>query len=213
MPLYIKPPVYECEWMGDAPLNPGEVCVAKNICDGDPRIASWSIDWLNPSSMFNWQQKLDMMCEPKLKIGLLGTMYFIGWTMTATWLPRFADLYGRKNLFKISQVCDTILFVALFMIDNINAMLAFMFILGLLTSIRINVGYIYMTEFIPKRGQSHFGTAWCAIDASVMLWVTLYFINSITRNWEMIVMVGFTMQIIGLVGSFMLPESPKFLIE
>ena len=136
--------------------------------------------------MYNWHQKLDMMCEPKLKIGLLGTMYFIGWTITATWLPRFADLYGRKNLFKISQVCDTILFAALFMINDINAMLAFMFILGLLTSIRINVGYIYMTEFIPERGQSFFGTAWCAVDASVMLWVTLYFINSMTRNWEVI---------------------------
>ena len=99
------------------------------------------------------------------------------------------------------------------MIDNINTMLVYMFIIGLLTSLRINVGYIYMTEFIPKRGQSHFGTAWCALDASVMLWVTLYFMNSISRNWEVIVTVGMAMQVVGLVGSFMLPESPKFLIE
>ena len=154
-----------------------------------------------------------MMCEPKLKIGLLGAVYFIGWAMTTTWLPRFADLHGRKNLFKIAQVCDTLLFAALFMINNINTMLVYMFTIGLLTSLRINVGYIYMTEFIPKRSQSHFGTAWCALDASVMLWVTLYFMNSISRNWEVIVTVGMAMQVVGLVGSFMLPESPKFLIE
>ena len=128
-------------------------------------------------------------------------------------MPRFADLYGRKNLFKISQVCDLLLFTAIFFADSLEAFTALMFLIGLVTSLRINVGYIYLIEFIPKKGQANFGTAWCAVDASVMLWVTVYFINSAARDWRQICLVGYALQFIGLVGAFWLPESPKFLIE
>ena len=134
------------------PENPEEVCVAKNICAEDPRIASSQIDWENKDSIHNWRSMPGLTCAPKVKIGLIGAFYFVGWAATTTWMPRFADLYGRKNLFKISQVCDLLLFTAIFFADSLEAFTALMFLIGLVTSLRINVGYIYLIEFIPKKG-------------------------------------------------------------
>ena len=102
MPLYTKQPVYSCTWASSTPENPEEVCVATNICSADPRIASWQIDWSDQDSIHNWRSMPGLMCASKVQIGLIGAFYFIGWAATTTWMPRFADLYGRKNLFKIS---------------------------------------------------------------------------------------------------------------
>ena len=39
------------------------------------------------------------MCKPKWLAGSLGSVYFIGYVLTLLWLPRLADVYGRKILF------------------------------------------------------------------------------------------------------------------
>ena len=65
--------------------------------------------------------------------------------------------------------------------------------MGVMTSLRINVGYIYMLEFMPKKVQANFGAAWCAIDASIMLWVSIYFTNSAARDWSQICLVGYAL--------------------
>ena len=48
-----------------------------------------------------------------------------------------------------------------------------------------------MLEFMPKMVQANFGAAWCAIDASIMLWVSIYFTNSAARDWSQICLVGY----------------------
>ena len=45
IPFYTKEPVYECVWAGVVPDHPEKVCTSENICAGDLRIESWSIDW------------------------------------------------------------------------------------------------------------------------------------------------------------------------
>jgi len=72
-----------------------DVCTQKNICRHDPRIQSWEIDWNSEKSLLNWHQTLDLMCSPEWKVGLLGSIYFIGFAATLLWVPRLADMYGR----------------------------------------------------------------------------------------------------------------------
>ena len=66
---------------------------------------------------------------------------------------------------------------------------------------------------MPKRAQTVFATAWSLFEATIMLWITLYFMNSATRNWATVPLVGYVMQLFGLIGCFFIPESPKFLLE
>ena len=46
-----------------------------------------------------------------------------------------------------------------------------------------------------------------------MLWITLYFMNSATRDWAAVPKIGYVLQICALLGCFFIPESPKFLLE
>ena len=101
IPLYIKHPIYVCQW-ANPELHDGTACTAEQICADSPEILSWSVDWQNQESMHNWQQKLDIMCVSKFKVGLLGSSYFIGWCFSLLWAPRLADIYGRKTLFRIT---------------------------------------------------------------------------------------------------------------
>ena len=72
-----------------------DLCTASNICAHDERILSWQINTDSDKSLENWQGKLDLMCAPSWKVGMLGTCFFVGWATTLLWLPRFGDVYGR----------------------------------------------------------------------------------------------------------------------
>jgi MFS family permease len=40
-----------------------------------------------------------MLCEPKWKVGLLGSMYFIGVIVGMAFVPPLSDAFGRKMIF------------------------------------------------------------------------------------------------------------------
>ena len=50
----------------------------------------------------NWVDKLDLLCESKLKIGLIGSVYFAGVITTLLFVPPLSDRYGRKVIFVVS---------------------------------------------------------------------------------------------------------------
>lgn len=213
IPFYTREQVYNCVWEGKPPDNPEEVCVASNICKGENSITSWSINWKDKNSIHNWQDKLNLMCEPKWKIALIGSMFFVGWCCSLLWVPRLADVYGRKRLFILGMLWDLVTFTVIMFTNSLNVMIAAYAALGFNSSIRINIGWVYLMELMPKKGQALTGTIWFVFEASVVLWATLYFSQSQSRNWIYCSLVGYCLQIIAFFGSFILPESPKFLIE
>ncbi len=82
---------------------------------------------------------------------------------------------------------------------------------GALSSIRVNIGYVYLMELLPKSAQTPVTTAWCIEDAVIYFIATMYFWKIGKQT------IGF--EIVGLVWSFLccvlvywLPESPRFLI-
>ena len=114
---------------------------------------------------------------------------------------------------RIATVCHLLLFFALFACESFKIMLGLAFCFGLLNSIRMNIGYIYMMELLPLKGQAFFGGFWLAFEGVIMLIASFYFLLSENRKWETICLIGFTMQIVAIIGLWFLPESPKFLIE
>ena len=43
----------------------------------------------------NWVEKWDLICEPKEKIGFLGSCFFIGIIIAIYFVPKWADEHGR----------------------------------------------------------------------------------------------------------------------
>ena len=156
---------------------------------------------------------MNLMCEEDWKIGFLGSSYFVGWASSLLWMPRLADIYGRKKLYITAMVADTLLFSALFFTKNINVAIAIIFSTGFFASLRVGVGFIYLMELVPSSSRVAIGSAWGVWEASIMLNATLYFMLSSSRNWLYYGVFGYSTQLFALVGSLLLPESPKWLLE
>ena len=43
----------------------------------------------------NWIEKWDLVCEPKSRIGFLGSCFFIGIILTIYFVPKWSDQSGR----------------------------------------------------------------------------------------------------------------------
>ena len=143
---------------------------------------------------------------------MLGSVVFIGWVLTLPWVPRLSDMYSRKKIFIIGMVMDWLMFVAMFFAKSINWMIVITFVFGLMTTIRVNVGFVYMMELMPKRKQTFYATIYNIVEGTCLLYGTVYF-WFISKDWIYFTSIGFVFQTFNIITVWFLPESPRLLIE
>ena len=99
----------------------------------------------------NWMEDLNLRCTPKWKIGLFGSIYFVGNVIGNTLLAEYGDTIGRIKLMKIGQ-SFTVLSYALivFLFRSHYLIYTLFFIIGLFSSWRLSLGFIYGTEIIKE---------------------------------------------------------------
>lgn len=90
------------------------------------------------------------MCASSVKVGLLGSAQFLGWASTLLWLPVLGDKYGRKKLFAVGMTMNLLMYTVMMWTHDLNVMLFSIFVQGGLNSIRMNIGYLYLLEMMPK---------------------------------------------------------------
>jgi hypothetical protein len=83
--------------------------------------------------------------------------------------------------------------------------------LGFLNTARTTIGINYMFELVPKSYKSVVGTLVKISDSMAFLFITIYF-GWIGKTWICPYIIGLILCLVNLVGSFYLPESPKFLL-
>ena len=110
----------------------------------------YKVDWDKSQSLHNWVEQLDLACESKTKIGFIGSILFIGWSSAAFILPRVADIKGRKPVFCLSMLIQTVGFAGLFFSKNIYVTYVFMFIFGTASVGRCSISFLYLMELLPK---------------------------------------------------------------
>lgn len=200
--------MYKCDFDGDGIYE--TECEAEQWCNDSslPHIIDWDSDY----SLYNWVERLDMACVSWNKIGLLGSMYFVGWVISLIIISRLADKMGRRVLFLGSLVAQCITFVAVIFCTSLNLMIALMFISGLITGIRMSLGYVYMMEFCAESNQTVVGTVHLIIECMIALGASFYF-QVISKHWVWFVVFGLVGELFGLVMTILyIPESPKFLL-
>jgi MFS family permease len=159
--------------------------------NGDSQIESWEIDEDSVRSLNGWTLKLDLTYETSKHIALIGTSYFIGWAATLLWVPRLGDVYGRKKMFILSNVINTLNFVIVLFTKSLNVMIIAFFILGLASSIRVNIGYNYLIEMYPDKYKIAVGTTWNVGEGLIYLSITLFFWLTAYGSWLWLVGLGF----------------------
>ena len=103
-----------------------------------------------------------------------------------------------------------LLHLGMFVTSHWSLIIAITFSLGLITPLRLQVGYNYILEFFPKSSQVAAGTSYCIMDGCVLMIATLYFWK-VDRDWSNYFYFVFGANIISLIGAYFLPESPRIL--
>ena len=141
-----------------------------------------------------------------------GVMYFVGLTFTSTWLPPFSDIYGRKKFFLAGMSLCLLFHTGMYFTNHWSVVIAMTFCIGLASSLRIQVGFNYLIELFPEKHRVLAGTIYSCLDGTVYMITTLYFWK-IDREWSKYFLLVFGANIISLIGSSFLPESPRMLVD
>jgi hypothetical protein len=70
---------------------------------------------------------------------------------------------------------DFVLFVSMFLTSNVNVMIFIVFSFGAMSSIRVNVGVVYLLELVPTNKQTLHGTIWNNCESLIYPLATIYF--------------------------------------
>ena len=208
--FYIQDPKYVCTFT-EPVSDPDDVCTAKNICNDDKRIDTWDIDWDDSNSLHNWIERLDMMCMPDWQVGLLGSAFWIGFITTMLWIPRISDVRGRMQLFRVGCVVSAALYIVLVFSKNYYLTITAIFFFGVTNTIRTIIGFVYMTELMPKSSQKVAVTIFWIIDGCIYLCVVIYFWQ-ISDECMPLISFGCCFMVIAALLCWFLPESPVYLI-
>ena len=183
----------------------------ENICADDKRIVNFEPDYSNANSLDNWVMRLNLTCASKFHKGALGSAFFFGWVLTLLWMPRLGDILGRSLLYRITVFVDLFMFLAVFFIKRWVPMIVVLTVIGAFTSIRYNIGYVYLLEFFPKESRPIVGSCQGILRGLIALALALYFWK-INKNWIFIMAFAWLLQLFAVVSSFFVPESPRWLL-
>ena len=186
-------------------------CTKEDICDGDD-VASYAFNPNAEKYLDNWQERLDLTCSKEWVIGMIGGSLFIGWCITLLWLPAISDNYGRRMVFWIGMMIQLVLYTGLFFCKNLILMIFIWIAFGALSTIRIQIAYVYMMELLPKHMQTPVTSGWNVQEAMVYVIATIYFWK-ISKLWYPFVAIGYVWNIISIILMYWVPESPRWLVS
>src|SRR6056300_492799 len=80
---------------------------------GEDILLSVKYDYHGQTSFHNYIERLDLKCADHETIGLLGSMFFIGWAMSSLFVARLGDTLGRKKVFVAALSAQVVLITIL----------------------------------------------------------------------------------------------------
>jgi len=170
------------------------------------------VDYSSTRTLINWVDRLHLICEPSWKIGLIGSMYLLGWAIGCLIIPRLGDLYGRKIPYISSVGPSLLVHLGLILSQNIYLTMVLFLLLGLTCPGKSNICYVYLLELVPSKMQTYAGTALLFADGSTMIFLSLYF-RFISKNWLGFQIFALCFTSLAFLVTLLAPESPKYLFS
>lgn len=160
----------------------------------------------------NWVGHFNLLCENQYKVGLLGSMYFIGTVAFLCIVPPIADRYWRKAVFVWSNVVFIIAFFGLIVSTDLNLAYFWMFLLGATFSGKIIVGINYMIEFICARGQSNIIFVTMFTEPITLILLTMWY-QFVDHSWFKIFVITLVFNLLALAFFVVyVPESARWYV-
>ena len=115
-------------------------------------------------------------------------------------------------MFAMGLTMNFLMYTVMMMTESIDMMLVSIFMQGALTSIRVNNGYLYLLEMMPKHLQTTVGSVQGVCDSSIYLFATLYFWK-VSKEWYLFASIGYVANFLVAIAAWLLPESPRYLLD
>lgn len=143
------------------------------------------------------------------KIGMFGSLYFIGFFIGSAFLLRLADIKGRRKIAMIGIIGTVLCGFTLFVTNNLMLTYFCMLVLGIFVSIRVLVSYLYALELVATKKKKTWNLVAALSDAIIMIIVAFYFY--IIKYGESTIVFYMVFSLISLYFVYRAPESPRFL--
>jgi len=170
---------------------------------------NYRVDEGSNETLHNWITSLDLLCTSNFKLGLFGSLYFVGFVVGAITLLRLGDIYGRRPVLLFTSSSYLLLYILLFFANDLNLIYCLIVVGGWLAIARGALFYIYMLEMVPAGNRKKYHTLLMSTEAIIgMMTAGLFFLIS-NAKVSFIIMFVFTAFHINFV--IRAPESPKFL--
>ena len=154
-----------------------------------------------------------MQCAEKSEFGVLGMMIFIGWTVSAAIIPRLSDLYGRKKVYVINMLIQLVALLVMIFAKSYKSMATGLFLIGVCSAGRWTVAYVYLMEFWTEAYIKKYAP-FVNASAALALIIGAFTIQVLTKNTIVLEYLAAVLTVLsGLLGLFLLPESPKWLVN
>jgi MFS family permease len=128
-------------------------------------------------------------------------------------LARFGDTVGRISMMRLGMFCTIIIYsMMVFFSRTLEFTYLLIFGIGVFSCFRLNLGFIYGQEIVKSKHGNVVGSMNNVIDGCTMIITSIYF-KFISNEWVYIHIFFFMIAFLGLIMSFWLPESPKFLLS
>ena len=141
---------------------------------------------------------------------MIGSAYFIGYSLSCLVIPRIADLYGRRLPYIVSAWFQLFIFFGIFFSESSLFTTALILVFGFCGAGRSAVGYLYLLELVPKDWKTLTGTCCHAANSLTFVFSGFYF-WFISKDWRWIIVFAIVANAISAIGIIFIPESPLYL--
>lgn len=157
-------------------------------------------------------QELDLVCASGWQIGFFGSAFFIGNVLGSCTLANLGDTVGRIRILRIVLTLNSLLLgLLLYASKNIYFHYILMFGYGVISNLRVNLGFLYGQEICVRSQKNMLGSLYNACDAASMFWIAIYF-KFISKYWLFLYSLIFLLNVAAMIIAFLVPESPKYLV-
>ncbi|CAI2386847.1 unnamed protein product [Moneuplotes crassus] len=206
IPFMTKMPDFECRNSSSANW---EACTVETVCANTQEGFETRYDWSSETTIDNWITRLGLECVDSSKIGIIGSLFFLGFVLGAGFLLRLADIKGRKPILMASLIVSLFFGVGYLFVQNIYHIYILTFINGIVGSVRISCSYMYEMEMIPESMKKNINLLSGTMDSLCVIFIAFFYYCTRYGNGILQIYIVFT--VIVLVIMTQIPETPRFL--
>ncbi|CDW81098.1 solute carrier family member 5 [Stylonychia lemnae] len=201
-------PEYECRFSNS--MTEYQQCSREFVCN--PNITDWRINFNSTHTLNNWIIDFDLHCEPQWKVGLLGFNLFFGILIGSLVINPLGDIWGRATTYRFSMTLSILSNLLMVISYDLYLLYASLFLFGIASAGRSSVGHIWLMEHLPSDSQVYYATISRFLEATAPI-ITSFVFEYGDIDWRHIYYCTLGVSFFCLLGSFFIPESPKYLIS